>query len=150
MDALKIYAGAGSLMKTKIPILCLFFLSGNATYAKNSDSVCMFQGKKLYGRIRIVANFPDIKVSLNRFETLRKNQMCNFLSGTKIDPFSFVRTIPITSRSLPFYRRWLKISFQKQIFGLIFIAIGESNDKKIIVSDFFNLLGDSGGDCVCR
>lgn len=40
----------------------LIFLSGNATYAKNSHSVRMFQGKKLYGRIRIVANFPDIKV----------------------------------------------------------------------------------------
>lgn len=65
MEALKIYEGAVSLMKTIILVLCLFlFLSGNATFAKSSDSACMFKGKKLYGKIKIVTSFPDIKVKV--------------------------------------------------------------------------------------
>lgn len=65
----------------------LFFLllalmgSPVTTHRKDDpiDKTCMFKGKKLYGKIKIVENFPDIKVKIvENFPDLKVKLVDNF------------------------------------------------------------------------
>ncbi|AOP32906.1 hypothetical protein A0128_02910 [Leptospira tipperaryensis] len=45
-------------------ILISFHLIGTSIDANKIDRVCTFQGKPIYGKIKIVKNFPDIRVQV--------------------------------------------------------------------------------------
>ena len=55
------------ILNFQVLFLLLAFLGNPATPVpqdKPVDKNCCFNGKKLYGRIKIVENFPDIKVKV--------------------------------------------------------------------------------------
>ncbi len=55
-----------------VAFLAVFvFLGVHAAVAKNIDSDCTYNGIKLYGKVKIVTSFPDIKVQkVNAFQNL--------------------------------------------------------------------------------
>ncbi|PJZ42218.1 hypothetical protein CH370_08275 [Leptospira kmetyi] len=69
-------------MKYIIFSLLLFFLAiENGIEAKNKNLGidCTFKGKKLYGKIKVVTSFPDVKVQVvNSFPDLRVKVVDSF------------------------------------------------------------------------
>ncbi len=62
-------------------LLALSFLVVFSTtaFSKAVDSGCTFKGHKLYGRIKIVSSFPDVKVKIvSSFPDLKVKQVTSF------------------------------------------------------------------------
>lgn len=71
-------------MRTFFKILAFISLSlSTVSMATNNiSSNCTFNGKKLYGRVKFVKNFADIKVKyVNNFEDIRVKMVDNFATS---------------------------------------------------------------------
>ena len=65
-------------MSKLILSLAILFIS-SAVFAKAVGSDCTYKGKKLYGRIKIVESFPDVKVKIvSSFADLKVKQVQSF------------------------------------------------------------------------
>lgn len=65
-------------MKKIILLICIALLTA-ALEAKAVGSDCTYKGKKLYGRIKIVESFPDVKVKIvSSFADLKVKQVQSF------------------------------------------------------------------------
>jgi hypothetical protein len=55
------------------------FSAGLAPSSSASEADCVFQGKKLYGKVQVVSSFPDIKVQkVQSFPDLKVQWVNNF------------------------------------------------------------------------
>lgn len=59
--------------------LVLFFMMSPCFAADKISSNCTFKGVKLYGKVKVVTSFPDIKVQIvENFQDLKVQQVNNF------------------------------------------------------------------------
>ncbi len=70
-------------MHTLFKILAFISLSiSTVTMAATINSDCTFKGKKLYGNVKFVKNFADIRVKyVNNFEDIRVKMVDNFATS---------------------------------------------------------------------
>jgi hypothetical protein len=63
----------------KLLFLTALFLVFASVDAKAVNSDCTYKGKKLYGRIKIVTSFPDVKVKIvSSFPDVKVKQVQSF------------------------------------------------------------------------
>ncbi len=66
-------------MKKALSVIIILFMFAGVVDAKAVSSDCTFKGKKLYGRIKIVNSFPDVKVKIvSSFPDLKVKQVTSF------------------------------------------------------------------------